>query len=253
MLERIRGDVDLTLDRDDRDAAVVLLAATVLLVAFFYWGRPSFYWQGGIAGWVANNAPDLVAGDPTVGPYLWWGVASVVMRVLLPILVIMWLLGKRPGDFGFRLRGTLRHLPLYGAMYLVMLPILFWVSGTRAFLSYYPFYDNAVAGGVTFWLYELGYGFQFVGVEAFFRGFMTFGLYRRFGILSVFVMTVPYTMIHFTKPMAEAYAAIIAGLILGFMAIRSKSFVPGVLLHVAVAITMDFLVLWRGGNLANVL
>ena len=101
-------------------------------------------------------------------------------------------------------------------------------------------------------IFEAGYAMQFVGVEAFFRGFMTFGLYRRFGLLSVVIMTIPYTMIHFSKPMPEAFAAIIAGLVLGVMALRSKSFVPGIVLHVAVAITMDLLVLWRVGALANI-
>ena len=45
-------------------------------------------------------------------------------------------------------------------------------------------------------------------------------------MLSIVVMTVPYTMIHFGKPMPEAIGAIFAGLILGYMALRSRSFVP---------------------------
>ncbi len=77
-------------------------------------------------------------------------------------------------------------------------------------------------------------------------------LARRFGILGVAIMTVPYTMIHFGKPAPEAFAAIIAGLALGYLALRSKSFVPGIFLHVSVAITMDMLVLWRLGALGNV-
>ncbi len=59
-------------------------------------------------------------------------------------------------------------------------------------------------------------------------------------------------MIHFAKPMPEATAAIVAGLVLGVMALRSKSFVPGVFLHVGVALTMDLLVLARTGGLGNI-
>lgn len=252
LLDRIVRPTELTLAEDDREPAIVLLTATVLLVMFFYWGRPGFYYEAGIVSWVRSNASGLVAGDLTVGAYLWWGATSLVFRVLAPLAVIVWLLRADPGDYGFRIRGTLRHVPAYGAMYLVMLPILVVISGTESFLAYYPFYDNAANGGVTFWLYELGYGIQFVGVEAFFRGFLTFGLYRRFGVLSVVVMTIPYTMIHFAKPMPEAFAAIVAGLVLGVMALRSRSFVPGIALHIAVAITMDLLVLWRTGALGNV-
>ncbi len=72
-------------------------------------------------------------------------------------------------------------------------------------------------------------------------------------MLSIVIMTVPYTMIHFGKPMPEATAAIAAGLILGYMAIRTRSFVPGALLHMAVALSMDLLVLWRNDALGSIL
>jgi membrane protease YdiL (CAAX protease family) len=141
---------------------------------------------------------------------------------------------------------------MYGALYLLMLPALFWASSWTSFQETYPFYDRAAEGGAAYWLYALGYPVQFVGVEAFFRGFMTFGLLRRFGAFAIPIMTIPYVMIHFAKPMPEAVAAIFAGLILGYLAVRSKSFVPGFVLHVAVAMTMDLLVLWRIGALGAV-
>lgn len=241
---------DFRVEGRDRDAAIVLLTSTVLLLLFFYWGRPSFYFAN-----IVPNVLDAGTGPidqaTEVGAYLWWGMTSMVLRVGVPLLIIVWLLKKSPRDFGFRFRGIGAHLPVYGLMYLVMLPVLIWVSSFESFLSYYPFYSRASEGGLAFWLYELGYGLQFVGVEAFFRGFMTFGLLPRLGALSVVVMTVPYTMIHFSKPMPEAVAAIVAGLVLGVLAVKSKSFVPGIFLHVAVAITMDLLVLARVGALGN--
>lgn len=236
-----------------RQAWIVLLGATVLLVIFFYWGRPGFYVHSGLIDWVSLTIGGPLETLPEVGSYLWWGLASLVLRVVAPVGIIILWLRQRPGDFGFRVRGIGRHLPLYGALYLLMLPVLIWVSGTDSFATYYPFYDRAVEGGAAFWLYEIGYGLQFVGVEAFFRGFMTFGLARRFGLLAIPMMTVPYTMIHFAKPMPEAFAAIAAGLILGYLALRSRSFVPGILLHVSVAVTMDVLVLSRNGLIGNLL
>lgn len=241
---------DFQIDRRDRDTVIVLLSSTVLLVLFFYWGRPNFYF----ANIFSPDRPLLapLQNYPDASGYLWWGMTSLVLRVTVPLAIILWWLRERPGDFGFRIKGTLRHLPVYGAMYLVMLPILVWVSGFESFLNYYPFYVRAAEGGIGFWLYELGYALQFVGVEAFFRGFMTFGLLPRFGAMSVVIMTIPYTMIHFSKPMPEAFAAIVAGLVLGTLAVRSRSFVPGILLHVSVAITMDMLVLARIGAIGNI-
>lgn len=250
---------DLSLDleiRDDakadRDAFVVLMAGTLLLYLFHYWGRPDYYVRSGLIDWVGRNVGGTLESHPGVGAYLYWGSTSLVLRTLVPAAVIVWIIRDSPRDYGYRIRGIARHFPAYGLMYLVMLPILIWVSSFESFLTYYPFYDRAAEGGTAFWLYELGYGFQFVGIEAFFRGFLTFGLARRFGLLGVPIMTVPYVMIHFGKPAPEAFAAIFAGLALGYLALRSKSFVPGIFLHVGVAITMDMLVLWRLGALGNV-
>lgn len=252
MLERLLGTDEIHFDREDRDAAIVLLTGTVLLVLFFYWGRPGGYVASGTSARIrdltAGNGVDIVGS----GAYMWWGVSSLIWRLVVPFGIAWWLLGMRPKDLGLRFRGVARHLPMYGAMFAVMLPVLVWASSFESFLGFYPFYDRAGEGGAAFWIYEIGYALQFVGVESFFRGFLTFGLARRFGVLAVLIMTVPYTMIHFAKPMPEATAAIVAGLVLGYMALRSKSFVPGIALHVGVAITMDMLVLARLGQLGNI-
>ena len=239
-------------EKADRDAFVVLMASTLLLFAFHYWGRPQFYVSSGLIQWVAERLGGTLQSHPGVGAYLYWGATSLVVRTLVPAAVVIWIIRESPRDYGFRIRGIAKHFPAYGAMYLIMLPVLVWASSFDSFLSYYPFYDRATEGGAAFWLYEIGYAFQFVGIEAFFRGFMTFGLAKRFGLLGIAIMTVPYVMIHFGKPAPEAFAAIIAGLVLGYLALRSKSFVPGIFLHVGVAITMDLLVLWRLGALSNI-
>jgi membrane protease YdiL (CAAX protease family) len=54
-------------------------------------------------------------------------------------------------------------------------------------------------------------------------------------------------MIHFGKPLPETIGAIIAGLVLGTMAIRSKSIIPGVCVHFCIALGMDILSLWHQG------
>ena len=58
-------------------------------------------------------------------------------------------------------------------------------------------------------------------------------------------MTVPYTMIHFHKPFPECLGALGAGLLLGFLALRYRSFLGGVVLHSLVAVTMDLLAVSR--------
>jgi membrane protease YdiL (CAAX protease family) len=85
-------------------------------------------------------------------------------------------------------------------------------------------------------------------LELFFRGFMAFGLARVMGSLALFVMVVPYAMIHGNKPLAECLGSIVAGIALGTIALRTGSIWGGVLLHCGVAWSMDLLALARTGR-----
>ena len=49
--------------------------------------------------------------------------------------------------------------------------------------------------------------------------------------------------------MPETFAAIIAGIVLGFMSLKTRSIWLGAAVHVAVALGMDFLSLWHNGLL----
>jgi uncharacterized protein len=52
-------------------------------------------------------------------------------------------------------------------------------------------------------------------------------------------------MIHFHKPFPEAIGSIIGGFVLCWLALKTRSIWGGVFLHVAVALTLDVLALWR--------
>jgi membrane protease YdiL (CAAX protease family) len=58
---------------------------------------------------------------------------------------------------------------------------------------------------------------------------------------------IPYVMIHFGKPLPETLGAIIAGLVLGHLALKSRSVWLGIATHVIVATSMDFAALLRRG------
>ncbi len=227
--------------RLDRRTLTVFATATLLLVVFEYWGLPSRFagtsFHESVSGWIDGGEwYDLI-------PYQYWGVSSLVLRVLVPLGVIVFVLRESPRDWGFRVTGQWRHLQPYVVFLIVMIPVLFFASQLSSFQAKYPFYDGAVAGGWHFWGFQLFYGLQFLGVEAFFRGFLLFGLERRFGWYAIPVMVIPYVMIHFGKPAPETFAAIVAGSLLGWMALRSRSFLWGAALHWSVAITMDAFVI----------
>jgi len=54
-------------------------------------------------------------------------------------------------------------------------------------------------------------------------------------------------MIHFGKPFPETMAAIIAGIVLGTLSLKSRTIWMGVLIHYSVALTMDLSAVWQKG------
>ncbi|MDZ7829422.1 MAG: CPBP family intramembrane glutamic endopeptidase [Halofilum sp. (in: g-proteobacteria)] len=121
----------------------------------------------------------------------------------------------------------------------------FLASHSEAFTRTYPFYDHAGRSWTDLVAWECIYLTQFLFLEFFFRGFLLKSLAPRLGAVSIFVMAVPYTMIHFAKPWPEAFGAVLFGLLLGMLALRSRSIWGGFLVHATIALSMDLLSLWQ--------
>jgi membrane protease YdiL (CAAX protease family) len=235
---RSNGGAPITLDA--RTVGVLVLTC-VLLTVFYYYGRPGFFRGRDIETALSSVLGLDASVYRTLIPYWSWALASIVLRVAIPLVCIVWWFGDSPAEYGFRMwkKG---HGRIYALLFFLMLPILVGMSFTDSFQSKYPFYDQATDSLTHFVLYEAAYGVQFFSLEAFFRGFLIFALFKKFGYYAVVIMTVPYCMIHFSKPLPETLGAILAGLALGYLAIQSKSWIPGALLHWGVGVTMDVLV-----------
>ena len=141
------------------------------------------------------------------------------------------------------IRDSFKHLWIFVALFGAFLPAVFVASTSDTFRHAYPFYRLANRSYADLVMWEALYGIQFVALEFFFRGFILQGLRRALGANAIFVMLVPYCMIHYGKPVPETLGAIAAGLVLGTLAMRTKSIWGGVLIHIGVATTMDVLAL----------
>ena len=243
----------------DRKTIAVLVTTCVTLTLQNYVFRygsfeqvPSLLqWLGATdaAAWI--HARTYAVQDRQLAQLLFWAAGSLMTYVFIPWLVIRFVFRERIADYGLNFRGILGTSWVYLVMFLCMVGPLALASQTEAFQAKYPFYH--ILPGEPFWprlwIWEMAYVGQFFALEFFFRGFMLHGLRQRLGIYAVFVMTVPYCMIHFGKPMAETFAAIAAGIILGLMSLKTRSIWFGACLHVTVAMSMDFLALWHKGIL----
>lgn len=178
-----------------------------------------------------------------------WVFVLTICYLVIPIFIIKIIFKESLKNYGLSFQNALKDYKAYLLMVALMVPIVFAISYTSSFQAKYPFYklNYHEPVDIKFVIWELEYFFQFFALEFFFRGFILHGLKHRFGYYAVFVMTIPYCMIHFTKPMPETIAAIFAGIILGTFSLKSKSIFLGFFIHCSVAITMDIFALWQKG------
>ena len=184
--------------------------------------------------------------------YAWWTFWHMVGYVLIPALVIRYLFRDKMLNFGWRWSETSQH---WRAYVLLLSPILIFIviaSFNRDFLAHYPFYKQAGRSWFDFIAWELLYLTQFICLEFFFRGFFLQALRPALGANAVWIMCVPYLMIHFPKLWPEAFGAISFGLLLGILALRSRSIWGGFFVHAGVAVGMDVASLVQQGRIPRV-
>jgi membrane protease YdiL (CAAX protease family) len=219
----------------DWRVVIILVTVAVSLTLQEYYGERGLYqklfpYEQGDRYW-------------TLKGFVWWSGWRVFGYVVLPAITIWLMPGERVRDYYVSARGFLRHLWIYVVLYLAILPAVIIASRTEAFSATYPFYKLANRSTFDFLAWQALYAVQFFALEFFFRGYMLRGLGQVMGSKAIFVMIVPYCMIHYGKPFAETLGAVGAGIILGTLAMRTKSIWGGVAIHVGVAVTMDALAL----------
>jgi membrane protease YdiL (CAAX protease family) len=182
---------------------------------------------------------DLFQGS-NLGQLFYWLLAQYTFLLVIPAVFLYWV---RPKAFSMFSIPPLNSMAIYGLLFLFMFPLLILVSGYAGFPDTYPFlrFENGNFNWSWFILWELLYFLQFVAIEFFFRGFLLSGLLPVFGESAIAVSILPYVMIHYGKPFPEIAGAFFAGWILGRLALRSGSIIPGILLHYAVALIMDLI------------
>lgn len=172
--------------------------------------------------------------------------ACLLLFVLLPLVYHFLFPVEFSNPLGLRVGHSFSHWPVYLALILFMLPLLWLAASSPSFHHFYPMYRPIAISGLL--AYELVYIVQFFATEFFFRGFCLFRLERSFGLYAVPLMVTPYALIHIHKPFPEALGSIIAGLVLGMLAIKTRSIWPGFVVHVTIAVTMDLFALTHAGQ-----
>jgi membrane protease YdiL (CAAX protease family) len=235
------------------------VAAALVLTAQRYLGHPSVFrallasMMGNVLFGSAHGAQATVPSGLSwlLDPYwaqlvdiTYWDAWQVFGFAAVPA-VIIWMRRERLSDYGLRAKAFFKHAWIYAFMLGLVIPVVWLASGTQAFSSYYPIYRLAGRSWFDLLFWETVYSLQFLSLELFFRGFLVLGLEDHLGSAAVAAAVVPYCMIHYGKPLPEVCGAIVAGLVLGTLALKTRSILAGALIHVTVAISMDLSAILR--------
>lgn len=157
---------------------------------------------------------------------------QLIYYVLVPMAAGWLLFRDKPWDYGLRAGRWRWAIAVTPACLAAMALILDGASNLADFRSYYHRYaldwpelllDTA--------LYMFAWEFLL-------RGYMLFGLERSIGRNAIFVQAIPFVLLHLGKPFLETLACIPGGLILGYIAYKTRSFLPCFIIHFGMYVMM---------------
>jgi membrane protease YdiL (CAAX protease family) len=161
--------------------------------------------------------------------------ATELIYYLLVPLAAGWLLFRdKPWDYGIRIGRWKSAIILIAVCLTAMALILHEVGKMPEFRSYY--YRYAIDWSELL----LDAALYMFAWEFLFRGYMLFGLEKSIGKSAIFVQAIPFVLLHLGKPFLETLACIPGGFIFGYVAYRTRSFLPCFIIHFGIYVMMFF-------------
>ena len=165
--------------------------------------------------------------------------SGIFLMLVIPILVIKYILDKKPEDFGLRLPDSIRQaVILTFTVTMIFLPIIFLLAKQRSFQQYY----QINTGIIGFSIITIIQFFYFLSEEFFFRGFLFLSLWNKIKYHSFWLTNLVFAIFHITKPGGEILFAFFFGTSLSYLTYKTKSFVPALFAHFMFALLLNILV-----------
>ena len=222
----------------DKKVIIVFLSVAILQTVSWYFTSRRFF---------ALHLFDYFSSSQNVDlyQYIYWFIGDFFTFFILPLLIVIFFLKDRPGNFGLRVGDFKPGLRISFYFILIMIVITWFVSSSSSFGETYPLLQRTKESWNLFFVYEAGLFLYVFAWEFIWRGFMLFGLEEKFGFYAVLIQMVPFVILHNGKPYIETFCAIIGGIALGILAFRTRSFLYCVIVHISVMFTVDLLSVLR--------
>lgn len=218
----------------DRKVIIIFLSVGLLQTISWYFTSRRFF-RLNLFSFCEDN-PEVYLIE-----YLYWFIGDFVTFLILSVLIIKFILKEKINAYGFGLGEYRIGFALTIIFYLVMLPIIWFASSGQEFADKYPHLLTARTNWNEFFIFEAGMLLYMFAWEFIWRGFMLFGLKEKFGFYSVLIQMIPFVILHNGKPAPETFGAILGGIALGILALRTNSFYYGVITHMGVMFSIDLI------------
>jgi membrane protease YdiL (CAAX protease family) len=159
---------------------------------------------------------------------------QLIYYLLIPLAAGGLLFRDKPSDYGIRIGRWKLGIIAIAIGLAFMALVLYGTGKLPEFRSYY--HQNAIEWSKLLLNNAL---FMFAW-EFLFRGYMLFGLEKSIGRSAIFVQAIPFVLLHFAKPFLETLACIPGGFIFGYVAYKTRSFLPCFVIHFGIYAMMVF-------------
>jgi membrane protease YdiL (CAAX protease family) len=218
----------------DKKVIVIFLSVSFLQTISFYFTSRRFFRENLFEQF--QHFP-----DPHLIEYLYWFIGDFFTLFILSALIIKFVLNENLSDYGLKL-GDVKAGLWFSLIFIAVMIILTWfVSATPAFAEKYPLLNSSKKSWGIFLIFEAGMLVYMIAWEFIWRGFMLFGLEKKFGYYSVLIQMIPFVILHNGKPFLETFGAIFGGIALGILALRTRSVYYCIITHLGVMYSIDLI------------
>lgn len=158
--------------------------------------------------------------------------SNMIYYLFIPLAAGWLLFRDKPWDYGIRIGRWKASIILTVVCLAAMALILYGVGKMPEFRSYYHVH------AIDWPELLLNTALYMFAWEFLFRGYMLFGLEKSIGKSAIFVQAIPFVLLHLGKPFLETLACIPGGFILGYVAYRTRSFLPCFIIHFGIYVMM---------------
>ncbi|MCX6156338.1 MAG: type II CAAX endopeptidase family protein [Candidatus Kapabacteria bacterium] len=227
-------------DIKEKNTYIILLSAPVLLSIWWYFGRAVSFTKMFPEAVLKPNF-DFTA-------HIFQFAMFFVLMFIVPVLTLKLIFKEKLSDYGFQ-RGDKKFGLSFVALAipLIIAPIIYFAADMPDIRSEYPLAKILLTKHEFIFQYEILYVlFYYIAWEFFFRGFILFGVQKRFGSFNaILIQTISSCLIHIGKPAGETIGAIIVGILFGVIALRTRSIWYVLLLHAAIGVLTDLFVIFK--------